>query len=224
MTAIGIISDVHASAQPVAEAMEIFRQAGVEEIFCAGDIAGYFDELSPVINLLQDNDCRCIIGNHDQLYLEKHREESPEKSDKRYDELRYLQALPAFLDTNIEGKSLYMVHAQPPDGTHGGIRLRDRHGEIIESQRQYWTDQLRDFDHDVLIVGHTHQVFSGYLGDTLLINPGSTVFNHCCAILHLPEMRVELLALSGEKIQKTWNWGEYMLSQRGGKGYPQRKK
>ena len=218
MTAIGIISDVHASPAPVAEAFDVFKRAGVEQIFCAGDIAGYFDELSPVIRLLQDNDCRCVIGNHDQLYLEKHRDEQPSK------ELRYLQNLPAYISTEIAGKTLYMVHSHPPDACHGGIKLRDKHGEIIESQRQYWTDQLRDFDHDVLIVGHTHQVFSGYLGDTLLINPGSTVFNHCCAILHLPEMRVELLALSGEKIQKTWNWGEYMLSQRGGKGYPQRKK
>ena len=214
MPAIGILSDVHASPQPVAEAMAVFREAGVDQVFCAGDIAGYFDELVPTIHLLQENDCHCVIGNHDQQYLDKHVDEDTTA------ELLYLQQLPAVITREIAGRSLYMVHAQPPDGCHGGIKLRDKHGEVIEEQKKYWADQLADFPHDVLIVGHTHQVFTGFLGDTLLINPGSTVFNHSCAILHLPAMRVELIALSGKAIEKTWNWGEYMLSLRGSGGYP----
>jgi predicted phosphodiesterase len=66
----------------------------------------------------------------------------------------------------------------------------------------------------VLIVGHTHQVFTEYLGDILVINPGSSAFNHSCAILHLPEMRVQTFALSGKAIERTWNWGEHMIVRR----------
>ena len=40
MTAIGLLSDVHATAAPVALALEIFHRAGVEQVWCAGDIAG----------------------------------------------------------------------------------------------------------------------------------------------------------------------------------------
>jgi hypothetical protein len=104
-----------------------------------------------------------------------------------------------------------MVHAQPPDGCHGGIKLLDKKGKLIEDNVVQWTTKLQNFDYDILIIGHTHQVFSEQIAGTLVINPGSSVFNHCCAILSLPEMTVELFPLSGKQIKKTWNWGEHMI-------------
>ncbi len=53
MTLIGLISDVHASPEPVAEALQIFEKAGVEQVLCAGDIAGYMDQLGETIALLR---------------------------------------------------------------------------------------------------------------------------------------------------------------------------
>ena len=61
------------------------------------------------------------------------------------------------------------------------------------------------------MVGHTHQVFAETMGGVLVVNPGSSVFNHSCAILNLQDMSVEMIPLSGEKIEKTWNWGEHMI-------------
>ncbi len=46
MTSIGLISDVHVTPAPIEEALSIFEQAGVEQVFCAGDIAGYGGSLS----------------------------------------------------------------------------------------------------------------------------------------------------------------------------------
>ena len=45
---IGLLSDVHATSAPVAEALAIFDRAGVDEVWCAGDIAGYRDERNMV--------------------------------------------------------------------------------------------------------------------------------------------------------------------------------
>ena len=45
------------------------------------------------------------------------------------------------------------------------------------------------------------------LGNILVINPGSTVFNHTCAVLSLPDMKVRIFPLSGKTPRKTWNWG-----------------
>jgi predicted phosphodiesterase len=64
MTLIGLISDVHAAPEPVAEALAIFSKAGVSQVLCAGDIAGYMDHLEETINLLIKNDCQTIMGNH----------------------------------------------------------------------------------------------------------------------------------------------------------------
>ena len=205
MALIGLISDVHATPEPVAEALAIFSNAGVSHVFCAGDIAGYMDKLDETIKLLVENDCQTIMGNHDLLHIDHHEDDSDDNV------ITFLKHLPATIETIIEGKNLYVVHAQPPDECHGGIKLLDKNGQIQTDKIALWTERLQSFNHDVLIVGHTHQVFAEVIADTLVINPGSSVFNHCCAILRLPEMTVETFSLSGKQIEKTWNWGEHVI-------------
>ncbi len=200
-TKFGLIADVHATAAPVAEALSIFRREAVDTVICAGDIAGYYDDPNPVVELLENNQCRTISGNHDQTYLESHADQADTPT------YRFLSGLPESLCFDVEHKHIYVVHAQPPREQHGGIKLLDIDGNLIKEYVDYWSHELRDFDSDVLIVGHTHQVFAERLGGTLVINPGSTVFNHSCAVLTLPSMQVEFFALSNKPILKTWNWG-----------------
>lgn len=205
MPLIGLISDVHATPEPVAEAIAIFEKAGVDEVLCAGDIAGYMDKLDETVKLLVDNHCQTILGNHDLKYIDHHGDSSDTAS------VTFLKNLPATYEAIIEGKSLFMVHAQPPDGCHGGIKLLDKNATLIPDNVEHWSEVLQTFNYDVLIIGHTHQVFAEMLGGTLVVNPGSSAFNNSCAILRLPEMTVEMFALSGKEIEKTWNWGEHMI-------------
>jgi putative phosphoesterase len=206
MTLIGLISDVHATPAPVAEALSIFEQAGVEQVFCAGDIAGYRDELEQTVTLLADNDCRTIMGNHDLVYLQAH---AGETADRAVD---YFSQLPSSITTSIAGKRLHMVHAQPPDACHGGIKLLDRQGDVQPERIVLWARRLQSFDSDVLVVGHTHQVFAEQIGTTLVVNPGSSVFNHSCAILRLPEMTVQVVPLSGKAVKRNWNWADHVIN------------
>lgn len=205
MTAIGLISDVHATPSPVEEALSIFKQAGVEQIFCAGDIAGYGDELEQSIALLVSSDCRTILGNHDLLYLDHHAD------DVNNTTVAYLNRLDTSISMTIADKRFYMVHAQPPDDCHSGIKLLNQEGNIQPEQIAFWTNELKTFDCDVLVVGHTHQVFAERIGEILVVNPGSSAFNHSCAILNLPEKTVQVFPLSDKEIEKTWNWSNYMI-------------
>ena len=205
MSLIGLISDVHASPELVEQALDIFDKAGVNSVLCAGDIAGYMDDLDQTIELLMDHNCKTIMGNHDLSYLAQHADAADNRS------TNFLQSLPLFYKTTIEEISLYMVHAQPPDACHGGIKLLDKEGRVQLSMIEQWAVKLQIFNYDVLVVGHTHQVFAEIIAGTLVINPGSSAFNNSCAILRLPEMTVELFALSGKGIKKTWNWGEHMI-------------
>ncbi len=172
MAALGLISDVHATAAPVQEALAIFKRAGVDQVLCAGDIAGYHEEVEETVALLIDNDVQAVRGNHDLRYLDRcgEHEDGPVAA--------YFRQLPAVLDIDVAGRRVYVVHAEPPDACDGG--------------------------------GQSHQVFTERLGNTLVVNPGSSVFNHSCAILRLPEMTVQMLPLSGGPIRKTWNWADYM--------------
>ena len=205
MALIGLISDVHATPAPVAEALSIFEQAGVEQVFCAGDTAGYREQLDETVALLVDHNCRTILGNHDVGYLEKHADDADNRA------VAFFRQLPAAIDTTIAGKRVYMVHAQPPDACHGGIKLLNRQGVVQSERITRWTQELQEFDHDVLVVGHTHQVFAEQVGNTLVVNPGSSAFNYSCAILRLPEMTVQVFPLSGKAIAKTWNWADHVI-------------
>ena len=199
-TKIGIISDVHATAAPVKEALEIFEKQGVDEIYCAGDIAGYGVELKETIQLLKSCDAISILGNHDLWYIEKPTEEQETES------VDYLKTLPIKHQATIENKTVYMVHGSPPVSQMDGIKLFDQDGKLMLDNKDYWHTQLSEFDYDVLIVGHTHQVYAESIGDMLVVNSGSTKFNHCCVVLELPDMKVDFYPLSNKGISKIWNW------------------
>ena len=199
-TRIGLISDVHSSPLPVRQALEIFEREEVDEIICAGDIAGYYDSVAPTIQLLAQSKCRAVLGNHDLKYLAR----SPDTTEQPVRD--YLQQLPPTLDLDIEGKKLLVVHANPPAEQCGGIKLLDQDGDIIETRRQEWSEMLAGIDRDVLIVGHTHQVYALQLGDVFVVNPGSSVFNHSCMILSLPDLGVRKFALGDREIVKCWNF------------------
>jgi putative phosphoesterase len=199
-TRIGLISDVHSTPGPLAEALELFSNEKVDDIICCGDIAGYYDTLQPTIELLARSNCKAIVGNHDQVYLEK----PPQDGESSIRD--YLQNLPQTLDLEIEGKRIYVVHANPPSEQHGGIKLLDQQGETRQDRIDEWTMTLSGFAHDVLIVGHTHQVYAEQLGEVFVINPGSSVFNHSCMILSLPDLSVQTYALGKQDIVKCWNF------------------
>jgi putative phosphoesterase len=200
---IGLISDVHATPEPLQEAMEIFSRENVASILCAGDLSGYGTELEQTVELLIRNRCQSIVGNHDQWWLEREGEWQTGPL------ANYMRNLPRSIDMSVAGRTLHMVHASPPESLMEGIRLLDEHAVLRSEQVDYWSRYLKDFDFDVLVVGHTHQVFAECLGHIMVVNPGSTLFNHTCAILTLPEMVVKTLPLGGKIPVLSWNWGTY---------------
>lgn len=205
-TKIGIISDVHATPEPVEEALSIFKDHDVDLSICAGDIAGYGNELDQTLRLLVDNECQMILGNHDLWFLDAAITKETEWIAECY------KNTPLTLDYLLEGKTIYVVHARPPSSQMNGIKLLDEDGKLMPELKDQWRTELEQYAYDVLIIGHTHQVYAEQLGSTLLINPGSTVFNHTCAILTLPEMVVEVFPLSNKEPLLAWNWGMHQIS------------
>lgn len=198
----GLISDIHATVDPLRGALTVFEQQHVDAVLCAGDVAGYGEELEQTVDLLIESKCQVITGNHEMWFLD-----SPVAEDRKWIK-EFFSELPSTLAFTIAGQHLYMVHASPPFSNMTGIKLLDQQGSIIPDRKQQWTNYLDKFNHDILIIGHTHQVFAERLGKTLVINPGSTKFNHTCMTLALPEQEVRIFPVSGKTPQKVWNWGQ----------------
>lgn len=203
-TRIGILSDTHSTTAPLREALGIFKSKGVSHIICAGDIVGYGeDKPEETIALLREFNCLTVIGNHDYVPDSVIGTLTGEVIQSFFD------GLPKKIELEVENKKIYVVHAHPPDTQHGGIKIMDPQGKVVEKKKTPWIRRLESLACDVLIVGHTHQVFAEYFGRVLVINPGSTCFNHTCMILSLPEMTVETFSLSGKQPVPVWNWGIY---------------
>ena len=198
---IGIISDIHATAAPLGEALTIFEQERVDHILCLGDIAGYGTELEQSIELLVAGGCIAIQGNHDVWHLERQKTKQDERQNT------FLHKLPGTWQSTIAGKSIFAVHASPPTSMRRGITLLDQHEKTLAKEKEQWDRKLAEYSFDVLLVGHTHQVFAELLGQVFVINPGSTTFNNSCAILSLPDLEVRFITLLGKTIRKIWHWG-----------------
>lgn len=200
-TEIGLIADIHAAAGPLREALAIFKRERVDLILCIGDIAGYGTELEQCIELLIEGGCRTVLGNHDLWYLDSG------VSGRKQWVVDFFTNLSATWEATIEGKRIFAVHASPPDSMTRGITLLDQYENIIAENKKQWSLELESYGFDTLLVGHTHQVFAEFLGQTLVINPGSTRFNNSCALLNLPEQEVRIVPLPGKSVNKVWHWG-----------------
>lgn len=200
---LGLISDVHAFAGPVEQALSEFSRRGVDRVICLGDIAGYGEQLETTVELLQQAGAEAIRGNHEQWYLDRYEAGNGEPGPV-YD---WFATLPCTRSETIAGISTFMVHASPPGSLVAGIRLLDEHGQLIAAEQEFWSAELNRVEYELLLVGHVHQAYAQQLGKVMLVNPGSTAYNHSCAILRLPELAIEWIALSGRSIQWSWNWG-----------------
>jgi len=199
---LGLVSDVHATAQPLLQALELLTEKGANRIICLGDIAGYGVELGETVKLLEQYHCQSILGNHDLWYMDKDDDGTDDYAQQ------YFSQLPRYYQFSEKGIRLYCVHANPPDELMGGIRLYDESGELLPQQLIEWTQKLKNFDFQFLFVGHTHQYFDQQLANTRVINPGSTRFNNSCAMLTLPDQRVDFFSLDGKPLVRSWNWSK----------------
>lgn len=158
---IGIVSDIHCNATGLAAAIE--RLAGVDELWCAGDIVNQSWFSNETVELLRRHRARCVFGNHDAMLLSAQGVRARQAAHVEAELLDFLAELPLRVEADLDGKRVVMTHATP----------FPPHSEYVwphspELQR------LGAVDADYLILGHTHQAMAVQVGSVLVVNPGST--------------------------------------------------
>jgi diadenosine tetraphosphatase ApaH/serine/threonine PP2A family protein phosphatase len=68
---VAIISDIHGNLPALESVLEAIDTAGVEEIWCLGDVVGYGAQPDACTDLVKERSDICLVGNHDLAVLGK---------------------------------------------------------------------------------------------------------------------------------------------------------
>lgn len=169
---IAIISDIHANLA----ALEALPTAGIDQIWCLGDLVNYGPYPNEVIRWIRENVAAVVRGNHDHAVAYNVDPQCSRAfsflaaSTKDYtvsavseEGRNFLRKLPVQQKIELGGERFYCVHATPNDPLFA---------YCAETSDQ-WQQEVDRITTDVLLVGHTHTPFIRRLGRTLIVNPGS---------------------------------------------------
>jgi diadenosine tetraphosphatase ApaH/serine/threonine PP2A family protein phosphatase len=66
---VAVISDIHANLPAFEGVLDAIDGAGIEEIWCLGDVLGYGAEPDECADLVRERCATCLVGNHDLAVL-----------------------------------------------------------------------------------------------------------------------------------------------------------
>ena len=162
---IALISDIHGNFPALTSVLNKIDSLGISEIYCLGDIVGYYSQVNECCEMLQKRDVKCIIGNHDWYMISKTNCPRSKSANDclqyqskiiKYKNLKWLEKLPIILQIG----ELSMVHTgwnNPLDEYL--IDVNQNYFDLINSQ--YFAS------------GHTHIQSIKIFGSKMFCNPGS---------------------------------------------------
>lgn len=150
---LAIISDIHSNLEALEAALQDLKTQNVSEIYCTGDLVGYGANPNEVIDLLIQNQVKCLMGNHDFACLNQHAKDDMIRSARQSiaytqleltaDNFDVLQNLPRFISEN----GIYLTHGLPSALFHEYLNEQTNH-ELKQA--------FHSFKEQVAFVGHTH--------------------------------------------------------------------
>jgi putative phosphoesterase len=192
---IGVFSDVHGHLVELKKTLALFKMLEVDEMVCAGDLIDKGTESGAVVDLMRERGILCVQGNHDAkvrfMWLTHLEPLDGEAID-------YLVNLPTSLVFEWAGVSVYLSHANPWQDS--SIYIHPTRPMIL------FDEVANSVEAKVIILGHTHYPMCVYVGDKVIVNPGSIYGNRdldarTCGVLSLPDGIFDLYDIdTGAKI------------------------
>ncbi len=62
---IAIISDIHGNYEALKNVLAYIDNLKISEIFCLGDVVGYYSQVNECCDELRNRNVKCVMGNHD---------------------------------------------------------------------------------------------------------------------------------------------------------------
>jgi predicted phosphodiesterase len=148
---VAAIADIHANLAALEAVLDSIDDAGVEEIWCLGDLVGYGADPDSCTELIRERCAICLAGNHDLAVLEA-------LDISAFSEAA--AAAVAWTRGNVATRTLDFLRGLEPAGRREGIALfhaspRDPVWEYVLSAEQ--ADACLDVQPErVALIGHSH--------------------------------------------------------------------
>jgi putative phosphoesterase len=163
-----IFSDVHGNYVNLVDMYNSTIQLKIDKYICLGDLCNYFSDNKSVIDFIIDKEIKCIIGNHDQMYINDHNLSKEKIKAYNYDfdllksnyHIEFLKSLQDSIIINEHSKAL-LCHGSPND---------------FINQYIYPDTNLASFkncEFDIIFCGHTHRQFLRHYDSKIFCNVGS---------------------------------------------------
>ena len=148
---VAAITDVHANQAALEAVLEATARAGVEQVWCLGDVIGYGAEPDGCADLVRERCDLCLVGNHDLAVLGALDISSFSEA---------AAAAVAWTRENVAPGTLELLRELAPAGQREGIALfhaspRDPIWEYVLSAEQ--ADACMDAQPErIALIGHSH--------------------------------------------------------------------
>jgi putative phosphoesterase len=181
MSAVAIVTDIHANLPALEAVLARIEQLGIEQIYCGGDLVGYGPHPNQVCALIEDLQIPTIYGNYDYAigrnledcgcaYVDQHDRDLGQQSvdwtlahtNQRSKD--FMRGLPFDLRLELAGTLVRLVHGSP----------RKVNEYLFEDKPARTFERIAaGADCDVLVFGHTHKPWIHEYGGVLFVNCGS---------------------------------------------------
>lgn len=161
---IALITDIHGNYEALKEVLKKIDALGITEIYCLGDITGYYTQVNECCNELRKRNVKCILGNHDWYMISN---TGCPRSKSANDCLNYQK-------TVITQENLDWLTVLPIYRTIGELALV--HGGWNDPLEEYLKPIEGYFDaypNKYFASGHTHKQVIKNFGNKIYCNPGS---------------------------------------------------
>lgn len=165
MNKIGIISDIHGNYQALKTVLAELDRMGITEIYCLGDVVGYYSQVNECCDELRRRNIPCLMGNHDWYMASGG---FCPRSRSVNDCLVYQRKV--ITQENIEWLRTFAVQRFVGDLhlVHGG--WADPIDEYLTEPNAEYFDRIQG---KKFVSGHTHIQSLYQFGDKTYCNPGS---------------------------------------------------
>lgn len=169
---IGVLGDVHAEDERLAEALAHFAGRDLDAVLCVGDIVDGPGDVARTIALLRDHDVICVAGNHERWFLTGSARDLPDATQAVPDDLRaFLGALPPTRRLETVAGGALLCHAVGEDDM--SFLRSDTRGYALQAMMDELRPLMLDPECAFMIAGHTHERMVRTFEGLVVLNAGT---------------------------------------------------